>query len=102
MYCNSAVGDCFILNLTLIEEEESGVVGVWGQRHLQYLKEYRITVYLDLLVNGGLNSYLSDIEEQAQGITEWLKADNVLEWGGRMNNIWACARKIVDSEIICQ
>ena len=58
--------DYFIPNLTLPEEEEPRFVGVWGQRHLQYLKEYRRTVYLDLLMSGRLNSYLADIEEQAQ------------------------------------
>ena len=109
-------GDYFIPNLTLPEEEEPRFVGVWGQRHLQYLKEYRRTVYLDLLMCGRLNSYLADIEEQAQGrfewiveqmkqaqgITEQLKADNALEWVGRMNNIQACAREIVEKEIIYQ
>ena len=83
-------GDYFIPNLTLPEEEESRFVGAWGQRHLQYLREYRRTVYLDLLMSGRLNSYLADTEEQAQerferiveqmkqaqGITEQLKADN--------------------------
>lgn len=87
-------GDYFIPNLTLPEEEEQRFVGVWGHRHLQYLKEYRRTVYLDLMMSGRLNSYLADIEEQAQdrferiveqmkqaqGITEQLKADNALEW----------------------
>ena len=108
-------GDYFIPNLTL-PEEESRFVGVWGQRHLQYLKEYRRMVYLDLLMSGRLNSYLADIEEQAQdrferiveqmkqaqGITEQLKADNAWEWVGRMNNIQACAREIVEKEIIYQ
>ena len=59
-------GDYFIPNLTLPEEEEPRFVGVWGQRHLQYLKEYRRNVYLDLMMSGRLNSYLVDIEEQAQ------------------------------------
>ena len=95
-------GDYFIPNLTLPEEEEPRFVGVWGQRHLQYLKEYRRTVYLDLLMSGRLNSYLADIEEQAQGVTEQLKADNTWEWVGRMNNIRACAREVVDKEIIYQ
>ena len=107
-------GDYFIPCLTLPEEEELRFVGVWGQRHLQYLNEYRRTVYMDLLMSGRLNSYLADIEEQAkerferimeqmkqaQGITEQLKADNALEWVSRMNNIQACAREIVDHEII--
>ena len=109
-------GDYFIPNLTLPEEEEPRFVGVWGQRHLQYLKEYRRTVYLDLLMSGRLNSYLADIEEQAQdrferiieqmkqtqGITEQLKVDNQMEWVGRMNNVQTCAREIVDKEMIYQ
>ena len=109
-------GAYFIPNFTLPEEKEPSFVGVWGQRHLQYLKEYRRTVYLDLLMSGRLNSYLADIEEQArerfeiiveqmkqvQGITEQLKVDNTWEWVGRMNNIQACAREIVDKEIIYQ
>ena len=107
-------GDYFIPCLTLPEEEELRFVGVWGQRHLWYLKEYRRNVYLELLMNGRLNSYLADIEEQAQerferiieqmkltqGITEQLKAENAWEWVGKMNNIQACAREIVDREII--
>ena len=98
------------------EEEELRFVGAWGQRHLQYLKEYRRTVYLDLLMSGRLNSYLADIEEQAQdrferiieqmkqtqGITEQLKVDNQMEWVGRMNNVQTCAREIVDKEMIYQ
>ena len=109
-------GDYLIPALTLPKEEEQRVVGVWGQRHLQYLKEYRRNVYLDLMMSGRLNSYLADIEEQAQerferiveqmkqaqGITEQLKVENVLEWIGRMNNIQVCAREIVDKEIIYQ
>lgn len=83
---------------------------------MQYLKEYRRTVYLNLVMSGRLNSYLADIEEQAQdrferiieqmkqtqGITEQLKADNQMEWVGRMNNVQACAREIVDKEMIYQ
>ena len=78
------------------------------------MKEYRRTVYLNLLMSGRLNSYLADIEEQAQerferlidgmkqaqGITEQLKAENALEWVRRMNNIRACAMEIVNKEII--
>jgi len=67
-------GDYFISNLTLPEKEELRFVEVWVQRHLQYLKEYRRNVYLDLMMSGRLNSYLVDIEEQAQGVTEQLKA----------------------------
>mgnify|MGYP000646896477 CR=1 FL=1 len=109
-------GDYLIPALTLLEEEEQRVIGVWGQKHLRYLKEYRKGLYLDVLTSGRRNSYLADIEEQAQerfetlveqmkqaqGITEQLKAENTLEWVGRMNNIQACAREIVDKEIIYQ
>ena len=108
-------GDYLIPGLTLPEEEQR-FIGVWGQRYLRYLKEYRRTVYLNLLTSGKLNGYLADIEEQAQerferimeqmkksqGITEQLKAENPLEWVGRMNNIQACAREIVDKEMIYQ
>ena len=109
-------GDYLIPALTLLEEEEQRVIGVWGQKHLRYLKEYRKGLYLDVLTSGRRNSYLADIEEQAQerfetlveqmkqaqGITEQLQAENTLEWVGRMNNIQACAREIVDKEIIYQ
>ena len=101
--------------LTLTEEEQR-FIGVWGQRHLRYLKEYRRSVYLNLLTSGKLNDYLADIEEEAQerferiveqmkqahGITEQLKAENLMKWVGRMNNIQSCAREIVDKEIIYQ
>ena len=106
-------GDYFIPCLTLPEEEQR-FIGVWGQRHLCYLKEYRRSVYLNLLTSGRLNDYLANIEEQAQkrferiveqmkqaqGITEQLKAENQMEWVARMNNIQACAREIVEKEII--
>ena len=109
-------GDYLIPCLTLPEEEEQRFIGVWGQRHLRYLKEYRRSVYLNLLTSGRLNDYLADIEEQAQerfervveqmkqaqGITEQLKAENQMEWVGRMNNIQARAREIVDKEMIYQ
>ena len=78
------------------------------------MKEYKSTIYITLLTSGRLNSYLADIEEQtqerferiieqmkqAQGITEQLKAENQMEWVARMNNIQACAREIVDKEMI--
>ena len=107
-------GDYLIPCLTLPEEEQR-FIGVWGQRHLRYLKEYRRSVYLNLPTSGGLNDYyLAHIEEQAQkrferiveqmkqaqGITEQLKAENQMEWVARMNNVQACAREIVDREIV--
>lgn len=106
-------GDYLIPCLTLPAEEEQPI-GVWGQRHLRYLKEHRRGTYINLLTSGRLNAYLSELDrqaqermerltegmKQAQGITEQLKAENALEWTGRMNNIRACVREIVEKEII--
>lgn len=106
-------GDYYIPCLTLTAEEERPI-GIWGQRHKRYLKEYKNVTYTTLLISGKLNSYLVDINEQAQerletlieqmkqaqGITEQLKAENAFEWIGRMNNIRACAVEIVNTEII--
>ncbi len=102
-----------IPDLRLPAEEEQPI-GTWGQRHLDYLKQYRKVTYTNLLTSGRLNTYLADIDsqaqecferliediKQAQGITECLKEENALEWTGRMNNIRACAREIVDRKII--
>ena len=108
-------GDYLIPCLTLPEKEQR-FIGVWGQRHKRYLKEHKSAIYITLLTSGRLNSYLADIEEQAQelferiveqmkqaqGITEQLKAKNQMEWVARMNNIQVCARNIVDEEMIYQ
>ena len=105
--------DYYIPCLTLPPEEEKPI-GIWGQRHKRYLKENRKATYTTLLTSGKLNSYLADIDKQAQerferliedmkqaqGITECLKAEKALEWVGRMNNIRACAMEIVNKEII--
>ena len=105
-------GDYLIPCLTLPEEEQR-FIGVWGQRHKRYLKEHKRTVYITLLTSGRLNSYLADKEQtqerferiveqmkERQGVTEQLKAENQMDWVARMNNIQACAREIVDKEII--
>lgn len=106
-------GDYLIPCLTLPTEKEQPI-GIWGQRHLRYLKEYHKITYTNLLTGGTLHSYLADIDrqaqerferliegmKQAQGITEQLKAENALEWVGRINNIRACAMEIVNEEII--
>ncbi|MCD8379650.1 MAG: TnpV protein [Lachnospiraceae bacterium] len=106
-------GDYLIPCLTLPTEEEQPI-GIWGQRHLRYLKEHHKGTYINLLTSGRLNTYLVEIDKQAQerferlleemkwaqGITEQLKAENALEWVGRINNIRACAREIVEKEII--
>lgn len=106
-------GDYYIPCL-ILSEEETQPIGLWGQRHLRYLKEYRRATYITLFTSGRLNNYLADIDRQAQermerlteqmkrvqGITEQLKAENALEWTQRMNNIRACAKEIVEKEII--
>lgn len=106
-------GDYYIPCLILPAEKEQSI-GLWGQRHLQYLKEYCRATYVTLLTSGRLNTYLVDIDKQAQermerlteqmkraqGITERLKAENALEWKQRMDNIRNCATEIIDREII--
>ena len=104
-------GDYIIPCLTVPTEEEHSI-SIWGQRHLDYLKQYRKVTYTNLLTSGKLNTYLADIDSQAQkrferlikemkkaqDITERLK--NSIEWTGRINNLKACAMEIVEQEII--
>ncbi len=85
-----------------------------GQRHLQYIKRHRRVLYKNLLTSGKLNGYLSDIDKQAddmfsrlvkqmaerEGVTERLKAENQMEWVGRMNNIRSRAKEVVNNELI--
>ena len=89
-----------------LSKEESRHIGVWGQRHLRYLKQHRKVLYSELLISGKLNSYLADINEQAEemfsrlvkqlaekeGLTEALKAENLMLWVQKMNNIRNAAR----------
>lgn len=105
-------GDYYIPCLILPAEKEQPI-GLWGQRHLRYLKEHRRNTYTTLLTSGRLNTYLADIDKQAQERmerlteqmkrakgTEQLKTENALEWTQRMNNIRACAKEIIEKEII--
>jgi len=92
-------GDYYIPCLELPAEQEERHIGVWGQRHLRYIRQHKKVFYTNLLTSGKLQSHLDDIEEQAQelfdrlmkqwaereGITEKLKAENQMEWVGRMN-----------------
>ena len=108
-------GDYYIPCLKLPEEEQQPI-GLWGQRHLQYIKQNSKVLYLNLLTSGKLNGYLADIDKQAadmfswlvkqmaerEGITEQLKADNQMEWVARMNNIRSRATEIVNDEYIFQ
>lgn len=106
-------GDCYLPCLKLPDEERVHI-GIWGQRHLRYLKEHRRVLLSNLQLSGKLNSYLADIDQQAQemferlvkqmaeweGVTEQLKAADQMAWIGRMNNIRNQATEIVNSEII--
>ena len=106
-------GDYYIPCLKLPEEEQQHI-GVWGQRHLRYIKQNRKVFYLNLLTSGKLNGYLADINKQAEnmlfrlvkqmsereGVTEKLKADNQMVWVGRMNNIRQRATEIINAEFI--
>lgn len=107
------VGDYFIPDLKLTEEEQKPI-GVWGQRHRRYLKEHKRAVYTTLLTTGKLNSYLADIDQQAEGMflrlveqmaeregaTEKLKAEDRMRWVGLMNNIADRAMEIVNTELV--
>ena len=106
-------GDYLIPRLTLPPEKEQPI-GLFGRQHLDYLKQYRKATYTNLLTSGKLYVSLADIDrqaqerferliegmKQAQGITERLKEENALEWVQHLNNIRACAREIVNEEII--
>lgn len=107
-------GDYLFPNLILPAEEETGYIGVWGQRRLNYLKHHRKVLYYNLLTSGKLNSHLADTEEQAQqlfsqlvkqyaekeGVTEQLKATDMMLWVEKMNNISNRAMEVVNSELI--
>ena len=106
-------GDYYLPCLKLPEEEQA-YIGIWGQRHLRYLKEHRRVRYANLLTSGKLNSYLVDIDRQAEemferlvkqmaereGVTEQLKAANSMEWVRKLNSIRNRAVEITNSELI--
>ena len=107
-------GDYYIPCLELPAQKEERHIGVWGQRHLRYIREHKKALYTSLLTNGKLQSYLADVEEQAQelfdrlmkqrtereGITETLKADNQMEWVQRMNALRSAVIETVNAEVI--
>ena len=106
-------GDYYLPCLKL-PEEEAVHIGIWGQRHRRYLKSHRRVLYTSLLTSGKLNSYLADIDRQAEemfsrlveqmaeaeGVTEALKAADQMEWVGRMNSVRDRAREIVAAEFL--
>ena len=107
-------GDYMLPDLLPAEEETEANIGVWGMRHKRYLKQNHKVLYYNLLTSGKLNSYLADIEQQAQqlflrqvkdlaekeNITEKLKSENQMLWVQKMNNIRNQATEIVNAEII--
>ena len=106
-------GDYYLPNFVLPDEEEQPI-GLWGQRHLRYIKQHRKVLYLNLLTSGKLNGHLADINKQAEdmlsrlveqmaereGVTEELKANSQMEWVARMNNIRSRATETVNHDII--
>ena len=106
-------GDYYIPCLKLPEEEQQPI-GIWGQRHLRYIKQNRKVLYLNLFTSGNLNGYLADIDKQSEdmlsrlvkqmaereGVTEQHKAENQMEWVVWMNNIRCRANEIINKELI--
>ncbi len=106
-------GDYYLPNLALPEQDDEPI-GLWGQRHLKYIKQHRKMLYINLLTSGKLKGYLADLNEQAEdmfsrlvkqtaereGVTEQLKADNQMDWIARMNNIRNRATEIVNNDLI--
>ena len=106
-------GDYYIPCLT-IPEEEQRTIGVWGRQHLRYIREYHKGLYNNLLISGKLNSYLAELDQQAEdmffrlveqlaekdGITETLKAENQMLWVQRMNAVRETAMEIVNNDLI--
>lgn len=108
------VGDYMLPDLLPAEEEKKANIGVWAMRHKRYLKQNHKVLYYNLLTSGKLNSYLTDIEQQAQdlflrlvkdlaekeNVTEKLKADDMMLWVQKMNNTRNRATEVVNAEMI--
>ena len=106
-------GDYYLPCLKL-PKEESRHIGIWGKRHLRYLKQHRKVLYSKLLISGKLNNYLADLNEQAEElfsrlvkqlaekeiVTEALKAENQMLWVQKMNNIRNAAMEVVSNDLI--
>lgn len=108
------VGDYYLIAGDDEPEEEQAHIGIWGQRHLRYLKKHHRVRYANLQTSGKLNSYLAEIDRQAEemferlvkqmaeheGVTEQLKAANPMEWVQTMNSIRNRAAETTNSELI--
>ena len=110
--CYELVGDYYLI---AGEDDPEGIpIGIWGQRHLRYIRKHKVSLYAELLTTGKLNDYLADLNEQAEamfsqlvkllaekeGVTEAHKAENQMLWVQRMNNLRNTAAEIVSSELI--
>ena len=107
------VGNYLLPNLTIPEEEQKPI-GIWGQRHARHLKQHHKILYYNLLTSGKLNAHLAEIDRQAEemffrlvkqmaereGVTEQLKAQNQMEWVGKMNNILNSALEVINAKLI--
>ena len=108
------IGEIYYLAGDNEPEKEPEPIGIWGQRHLRYIREHKRALYYDLLMTGKLNDYLADIDRQAEdmlfrlmeemaeseGTTEQFKAENQMEWVQRMNNIRQRASEIISHLLI--
>lgn len=108
------VGDYMLPDLLLAEEEKEANIGIWEMRHKRYLKQNHKVLYYNLMTSGKLNSYLADIEQQAQNlflrlvkelaekenVNEELKAENLMLWVQKMNNIRNRAIEVVNTKLI--
>ena len=106
------VGDYYLIAGE--DEPEGRPIGIWGQRHLRYIRKHKVSLYAELLATGKLNDYLADLNEQAEamfsqlvkllaemeGVTEVLKAENQMLWVQKMNNLRNAAMEIVSNELI--
>ena len=107
-------GDYYLPDLELPAQEEKRPIGIWGRRHLRYIREHRKAIYTGLFLDGKLNGYLADLNEQAEdmffwlvkelaekeGITETLKTENQMLWVQRMNAVRETATEIVNNELM--
>lgn len=106
------VGDYYLIAGE--DEPEGRPIGIWGQRHLRYIRKHKVSLYAELLTTGKLNDYLADLNEQAEAMFSWLvkqlsekegdtealKAENQMLWVQKMNSIRNTAMEVVSNDLI--
>lgn len=106
------VGDYYLIAGE--DEPEGRPIGIWGQRHLRYIRKHKVSLYAELLTTGKLNDYLADLNEQAEelfsrlvkqlaekeSVTKALKAENQMLWVQKMNSIRNTAMEVVSNDLI--